>query len=349
MTRDDLLRYTGSIQQAAYARRICYDEGRARSLNAVEVKCGPLRFIAMIDKCLDICEMSWRGEQINFLSKPGLNGRNPFDTHGAEAQRSIMGGLFFTCVFENICAPYTGPDGKEYPMHGRMRTSPAEHISIDTRWEGDDYVIRVSGEIREAELFGENLLLRRTICTSLCDPSITVSDEIINEGFRAEPLMLMYHCNLGFPFLTERTRLILPSRKVTPRDEPSAKNAERWQTMDPPRDNETEYVYLHELADKDGRTFAAAVDDAASLGICIEWDRGALPCFGQWKSTASGDYVMGLEPGNAPVYGRAFCEEHGSLPVIAAGQTVRTGLKFSMIESAQAISALEDKCRNLLK
>lgn len=94
MGRTDLLRYTGNLQQIAYARRICYDEGRARGLHAVEVVNGPMRFGIMLDKCMDVSELSWRGEQISFLSKPGLNGRNPFDTHGAEAQRSIMGGLF---------------------------------------------------------------------------------------------------------------------------------------------------------------------------------------------------------------------------------------------------------------
>ena len=98
----DFYRYTGSIQQLAYARRICYDEGRARGLHAVEVCNGPMRFVITLDKCMDISELSWRGEQMTFLSKPGLNGRNPFDTNGAEAQRSIMGGLFFTCGYENI-------------------------------------------------------------------------------------------------------------------------------------------------------------------------------------------------------------------------------------------------------
>lgn len=348
MNKKDLLRYTGSIQQVVYARRICYDEGRARGLNAVEVVNGPLRFIVMLDKCLDVSEMSWRGEQISFLSKPGLNGRNPFDTHGGEAQRSIMGGLFFTCGYENICAPFTDGGGKDYPMHGRMRTSPAEHVSVRACWEGDDYVVTVSGDIREAELFGENLLLHRTITTSLDDPSVTVRDEITNEGFRDEPMMLMYHCNLGYPFLTERTRLILPSKRVIPRDEPSEKNAARWQRMDPPADCEPEYVYLHELADDGRETFAAAADDEKGLAVCIEWDRSALPCFGQWKSTASGDYVMGLEPGNAPVYGRRWCEEHGCLPVIEAQSTRTAGLRFSVREGEAAIGDLEKKCRKLL-
>ena len=75
---------------------------------------------------MDIASLEYKGMNLNFTSKPGLNGRNPFDTHGEEALRSIMGGLFFTCGLENICAPCT-TDGKDYPMHGRMRTTPAEH------------------------------------------------------------------------------------------------------------------------------------------------------------------------------------------------------------------------------
>ena len=109
----------------------------------------------MIDKCLDIAEVNWKGYNISFLSKPGLTGRNHYDTHGAEAQRSIMGGMLFTCGLENICAPCLA-DGKEYPMHGRMRTTPAEHVGADTYWtDGDEpqYIINISGEMREAELF----------------------------------------------------------------------------------------------------------------------------------------------------------------------------------------------------
>ena len=349
MTREDLYRYTGSLQQIAYARRIRYDEGRARGLEAVEVKNGPLRFVILLDKCMDIGELSWRGDQVNFLSKPGLNGRNPFDTNGAEAQRSIMGGLFFTCGYENICAPYTDRAGKTYPMHGRMRTSPAEHVSIQAGWKDGTYTVSVSGDIREAELFGENLLLHRTIETRLGIPTVRVTDRVYNEGFREEPFLLMYHCNMGFPFLTERARLILPTVEVTPRDPVSAENALRWDTMDPPKDNESEYVYLHRLAaDLNGNTFAALVDDTLARAVYLGFNRNRLPEFGQWKSTASGDYVMGLEPGNAKVYGRAYHEREGTLPVLAPGAETEISLQFTMLEGMEIITSLEEKS-NLLR
>lgn len=350
MKREDLFRYVGSIQQVAYARRICYEEGRASGLEAVEVKNGPMRFVIMLDKCMDISELSWRGEQVNFLSKPGLNGRNPFDTHGGEAQRSIMGGLFFTCGYENICAPFTDANGKDYPMHGRMRTSPAEHVSIDCRWEGDDYIITVSGDIREAELFGGNLLLHRSIITKYGVPTIRVVDEIRNESFRDEPMMLLYHCNIGYPYLTERARVILPSEAITPRDPIAEKNISRWQTMDAPKDNAGEYVYLHKLkGDADGNSFAALVDDSLARGIRLDFNIKRLPHFGQWKSIGSGDYVMGLEPGNATVYGRQYHEKNGTLPMLAAQEAAKLTLSFTMLEGKEDIAATDKNCRDLLK
>ena len=350
MKKEDYLRYTGSMQQIAYARRIEYGEGRSKGLRAVEVKNGPLRFTAMEDKALDICELEYKGLQINFLSKPGLNGRNPFDTHGAEALRSIMGGLFFTCGLENICAPFTGPDGKEYPMHGRMRTTPAEHVCADAEWQNDDYVMTVRGEMREAELFGENLVLRRTITTKLGESAIVVEDEISNETFREEPMMLMYHCNMGWPFLSEKSRLILPTKKVTPREETSAEHAASWNVMDAPKDNEAEFVFLHELAcDEKGETFAAVADEEKQLALVIEFNKAQFPYFMEWKSTASGDYVLGLEPSNSSVYGRAYHEKNGNLHMLAPQTTEKKRLTFRIAEGTEALKALEMKCAALLR
>ena len=105
MVRKELMSYVGSAQQLMSVRPVVYKEGRAEGLQAYEVKNDRLSFSVMIDKCLDIAEVNWKGYNISFLSKPGLTGRNHYDTHGAEAQRSIMGGMLFTCGLENICAP----------------------------------------------------------------------------------------------------------------------------------------------------------------------------------------------------------------------------------------------------
>lgn len=65
-----------------------------------------------------------------------------------------------------------------------MRTTPAEKISMDAFWENGEYKILVSGEMREAQIFGENLVLRRTIETTYGSREIVFTDEIENQALR---------------------------------------------------------------------------------------------------------------------------------------------------------------------
>lgn len=348
MDRIDLLKLTGTMQQLAYVRQVTVQEGRANGMRAVEVKNGDLRFLAMGDKCLDVAELEYKGINISFTSKPGLNGRNQFDTHGEEALRSIMGGLFFTCGLQNICGPCE-TDGIEYPMHGRIRTTPAEHLCSDAYWDGDDYVLQVSGEMRESHLFGTNLVLRRTIRSVYGSGKIEIIDEVENQTAEEADLMLMYHCNFGYPFLQPGTRLVLPSKSVRGREEWSQEHLAQWQTIGEPIDCETEYVYIHELAeDVNGNSFAAIVNDQLGFGVRLDFDRHVQPHFMEWMSMKTGDYVVGLEPSNSSVYGRKYHEAQGTMHKIApfARETYR--LSFTILKDAGAIAETEADCKAML-
>lgn len=348
MDRQDLLRRVGSMQQLAYVRPVTYGEGRASGLKAWEVKNGPLRYIVFADKCLDVGEFSYRGINFNFLSKPGMQGRNHYDTHGQEALRSIMGGLFFTAGLENICAPCT-VEGTDYPMHGRIRTTPAEHLSADAVWEGADYVLRTSGEMREGELFGENLVLRRSVETVYGSRTVTVTDEIENQSFREEPLMLLYHINIGYPLLDEGTELLAPTRSVTPRDREAEGHEDRWNVMDAPRDNEPEYVFIHDLAyTPDGKGVVCVLNKKLGLGLKIEYTRENLPHFMEWKSIASGDYVLGLEPANSSVYGRPFHEKEGTLHRVAPFAREKNILTFTVLEGEAELQSAREEIQTIL-
>lgn len=347
MDRQELLRRVGSVQQLACIRPMTYTEGRCAGLRAYEVKNGPLEYKVLADKCLDVGELSYRGINFSFLSKPGLQGRNHYDTRGQEALRSIMGGMFFTAGLENICAPCT-VDGTEYPMHGRIRTTPAEHLSAGAAWEGEDYVLRISGEMREGELFGENLVLRRSLETVLGQKSLTLTDEIENQGFRDEPLMLLYHINIGYPLLDEGTRLLAPTRSVTPRDQAASGHEDRWNLMDPPRDNEPEYVFIHDLAwDSKGNGVVCVVNDRLKLGLKIQFTGEHLPYFMEWKSTASGDYVLGLEPANSSVYGRPYHEAEGSLHRLSPFAKERNVLTFTVLEGEEELRAAQAEIESI--
>ena len=348
MNKLDMFKYTGTVQQLAYTRQYTVQEGRANGLRAVEVKNDDVRFVALADKALDIGLLEYKGMTLSFTAKPGLNGRNHFDTNGEEALRSIMGGLFFTCGLQNICGPCQ-TDGVDYPMHGRIRTTPAEHLCSDAYWDADDYVLEVKGEMRESHLFGANLVLRRTIRSVYGSGKIEIIDEVENQAAEEADLMLMYHCNFGYPFLRPGTRLVLPSKDVKGREEWSQAHLDQWQTAGEPVDGELEYVFLHQLAeDANGNSFAALVSDELGFGIRLDFDRKVQPYFMEWMSMKSGDYVIGLEPSNTIVYGRKYCEEHGTMHRIApfAKETYR--LSFTILKDADAIRQTEADCQSLL-
>lgn len=337
MTKQEFMKYTGSLQQLAYVRPMQYMEGRAKGMRAYEVKCGNLSFHVMADKCLDISDFSYKGMNLTFLSKPGLTGRAHYDTNGEEARRSIMGGLFFTCGLENICAP-CHIEGKDYPMHGRIRTTPAEYVSSDVYFEGDIYTLRISGEMREAELFGENMVLRRNIESKLGSNTIIVTDEIENQSFRPEPLMVMYHCNLGYPFLCENCEIVLPTKKVYGRDTFSEAHIEDWNRMDTPKPNEPEYVFIHELAqDREGKTAALVINHEQELAVAIKFNRRNLPYFMEWKSTAAGDYVLGMEPSNSSVYGKVDQIKKNEVHYLEPFSKETNQLFFTVLEGKEEI------------
>lgn len=345
MNKIDQMKYVGSMQQLAYIRPIQHLQGRASSIKSYHFQNGIISFESMIDKCLDIANLTYRGNNISFLAKQGLTGRMDFDTIGEEGLRSLMGGFLFTCGLENTCLKCS--DGNaEYPMHGRIRSTPAESIGSRSYWDNNNYYLEASGEMREAELFGKNLVLSRKIGTSYDSNHFVITDTIKNESFRDEPMMILYHFNLGYPFMDENSELLLPSVRCEPRDEAAMRNRDLWHKMEAPQVNEPERVYLHDLAsDNDGNTFAAAYSHTLGIGIKISFNKKYLPKFVQWKSLQAGDYVMGLEPTNSGVYGR--CAEKDIHIIPAQGSEV-IELDIEFFEGADEYKRVKQQTMNLM-
>ena len=192
--------------------------------------------------------------------------------------------------------------------------------------------------MREAALFGENMVLRRSISTTYGSKTFTVTDEFENEGYRDEPLMLLYHINMGYPFLDENTRLYIPTAKVTARDKDGEGHEADYDKMDPPKDNEPEYVFIHDMqSDADGDTQVLVVNEPLGIGLRISYNMKYLPYFMEWKSTASGDYVIGLEPANSSVYGRPYHEERGTVHKLAPFAKEKNVLDFTILDGQAEI------------
>ena len=154
--------------------------------------------------------------------------------------------------------------------------------------------MEVSGVLRQAAIFGESFHVMRTIRCYLRRNCIELHDVIENRAFEAQPLMVMYHCNFGYPLLSEHAQLQLHAAETKPRDVVASGDLTQIQ---PPASGFAEQVFYHKGAD-------CAVLRNVDFGVRLSWDAGALPCLTQWNMFGAGDYVMGLEPGNCHPVGR---------------------------------------------
>jgi len=345
MNRYNLLKKVGSIQQLAFVRPITYEEGKAKHLKAYDIKNGSLRFQVLADKCMDIGECSYKGINLSFLAKAGLTGNVECEQSSSEPLRSLMGGLLFTCGLDNTCLPCTVA-GKDYSLHGSIRNTPAEHLSADASWQDDSYKLRISGEMREASLFGNNMTLKRSIETVYGTKEIKIIDIIENLSYQEQPMMILYHFNIGYPLLDKEARVLIPTKAVVPRDDAAKKAEDLWDSMEAAIENEPERVYLHELAsDKDGNTKVCLINESIGLGIQISFNKKYLPRFVQWKTLAAGDYAMGLEPTNAGVYGRAA--EGEQVHKIRPFEKEVMEIKVTILDGEEEIRTAENEIKKL--
>lgn len=313
MTKNEIRERVGDITQIAGAIRFTYTEGRAKGTDAVEVKTGSgLRFVILPDKGMNIAYAEYKGVPFSYISKTGIVAPTHYDEK--DFLRSFEGGLLTTCGLTYMGAPCED-EGVPLGAHGRISNTPAYDVSIHQDWdENGEYCIKVSGKVRESTLFGENIVLYRTVTTYLGSDKIYLHDEIINEGFEPSPLMVLYHMNFGYPLVSEDTVLDTNCINLRPRDEIAAPGVNESAEFSAPVDGYKEQVFYRESVEN---SYAALQNKKLGISCRLDFKKEQLPCFVEWKQVGKQEYVVGLEPATNPPDGRAAVRARGELKYIA--------------------------------
>ena len=259
---------------------------------------------------------------------------------GTEWLRSFPGGLLSTCGLTTAGVP-SEDDGESLGLHGSISNTPAESVNWSERWQGDDCLLTVSGKVREASVHGPNMLLERTISTSLGSRSFSVHDVVENQGVRDSPLMVLYHFNFGFPLLTERSRIYAPSESPEPGNELSARSIDAWNRFEAPEKGAAERVYFHRMRpDPAGKVTVILVGDSdkPEFGVALSYDGRTLPEFVQWKMTGANHFVLGLEPANCRTLGRKEERHRGTLQMLSPGERSEFRLELSVLNGAEQVA-----------
>jgi hypothetical protein len=351
-SKNELLKRVGDMSQIAGIRPVELTSGPERGVRGFECTTGSgLSFTVLGDRALDIFDAKYNGWSLCWHSPTGAVAPAFYDRHDLGWLWSFYGGLVLTCGLSQAGAP--NRDGQEdLGLHGRLSSLPAQNICVSSEWKDDDYIMRISGTMREGKLFGPNLLLRRTIECQMGLSKIVISDEIENQGFQDAPFMLLYHCNMGFPIVDKGSELVAAIKKMQPRDAEAEKGVDAFTAFEEPTAGYKEQCfYIDHAVDGDGFVNVALVNrqfnNNQGLGVYLSYPKKVLPNYTQWKMMGQGDYVVGMEPGNCVPEGRASARNRGVLKILQPGEKVKIDLEIGVLANNSEIKTFKDRLKKI--
>lgn len=313
MNRD--MEYVGNMSQLFEIKNYRFEGGKADGVRGTDIKNrNGLEFTVIADRCMDITSVRYKGINISYLNPCGIVAPAYYDKDDTQWLRNFTAGFMTTCGFDNIGSP-CNENGINYGLHGRLSNIPAEEFCVCMNEKDGKRYALITGEMKQNVLFGENLKLKRCIKAFQDQDKIEITDEIRNAGFRDEEYMILYHCNIGYPFLSPECEVRIDSAGSIPRNEYSEKYyAERYKVTEP--NDLDEMCYYHNMNNYNGVSVAGIYQPEFNLGMTITYENHILDHFVQWKNMSRGQYVMGLEPGSNWVEGKKIERTHDTIKIL---------------------------------
>ena len=265
-----------NLAQVASLRRYHLMGGAQDGLEVIDCDNGKLRFLLNVSKACDVMQVYHEGQNVSFISKNGFTKRE------ISFLNRFEGGMLYTCGLDNA-GRHEG-----YEMHGTFHNTPAEITRAECLEDG----IVVEAVIRNAELFGKCLVMRRRITSKLGSGHLLIEDTLTNESYREEGYCLLYHINLGYPMLDEGARILVGNDDYYTTKPFAEEGASERSVMSDAIPNLPERCFFLQLREPK----VSLVNERIGKAFTLTYSGDTLPCFLEWKSMAAGDYALGLEP-----------------------------------------------------
>ncbi len=306
--------------------------GLRDGVDLIEVHNGALSFSILPTRGMGL----WRGEYRGLH----LGWRSPVTgpVHPKHVPLSERAGLGFLYGFDEwVCRcglASNGPPGEDVwtdehgnahrtqlTLHGRVSNLPASQVEARVSLD-PPYELSVLGVVEESALFSPQLRLTATCTTVPGSNRLVIHDLVENRSAQPAELELLYHCNMGPPFLEAGGRVLVPTRELAPRDARAAEGIDTYDTYGPPSVGYREQVYFyHPQSEPRGQTLAVLVNAAADRCVVVRFSTEELPCFTLWKNTGAVEdgYVTGLEPATSYPNFKGFERQQRRVRVLPPG------------------------------
>ncbi len=203
-------KFISNTEQFERMRLVELKNGRANGAQILELEnANSLRIEVVVDRALDIVGASWQGKNLVWLSPTGIVSNQNLDTTEIPWLRNWAGGLITTGGLDHALGPdsdetsfnYSLLKNRDFPIHGRISYQPADRFQYFELNESKDSLFVVKGLIKQVTVFGEYLVLNRTIFFGRDNNLISIFDEVTNQSSEVTDHMFLYHCNFGWPLI----------------------------------------------------------------------------------------------------------------------------------------------------
>ena len=201
-------------------------------------------------------------------------------------------------------------------------------------------MLRVAGEVREAEVFGPNMVLTRRLTLDTEKNELHIHDVVENQGFDTQPLMMIYHINFGYPMLDDGAKAYFSTTEVAPRTDFAAEGMHNYDVMEAPGVGRDEQCYYH-TGHADGEAFAMIHNEKLGIAAMVRYDKAVFPMLCEWKCMRAGEYALGLEPTTSGVVNRAEARENGMLTWLEPGETREFNVTIELSDDAARIDSFK--------
>ena len=283
-----------------------------------------LEMTVSADRCADISRLVFKGDNMGYFSPNGYVAPGYYDDRGNGWLKGFTAGFLTTCGLNAVGSPCTD-EGEELPLHGTIGNTPCERIW----WDEDEENLYIHAVINDSGIFARKLHMERLITVSKAKSEFMITDTIENQGDTVSPVMILYHMNMGYPLLSEKSVVNINSISVKPRNDHAAENLDTWNQMLPPTPGFEEQCYFHSF-NEEGK--ASIYNPEIGKGLAITFDPKSLDYFTEWKMMGYRDYVLGLEPGNCHPDGRHLMRKEGTLKFLQPGESITYQVTVTLYE-----------------
>ena len=321
------------------------DDGLGRGTRIAWVNTGSgLRYKVVIDRGLDIVEAFHNQHSLAWLSHAGVTASRPDANKGLEWLWTFAGGLLTTCGLTHVGGPEADEFG-ERGLHGRISNLPAQIESVvQPNLNVGKPDMSLTAVMKQSRVFGPNLELRRTISSTLGEPSIRIHDVVTNVGNSRTPHMLLYHCNLGWPLVDQGTKILYRgtcTSRGLDMDNVIFNSRHDFRTCQGPVDHHRgtgeACGFIDVTPDRNGMCTVGLHNAKLSLAVALRYKKKQFPCLANWQHWGPGEYVTGLEPGTNPPIGQAAARKQKKLIHLDPGKSRTYDLEITVLTQEKDI------------